>query len=164
MSVAERDPEAVRQFVERFASALVDAGLQRMDARVFAALHGTDSGRLTAAELAERLQVSPAAVSGAVRYLIQFNLIRREREPGSRRDHYVVDTDAWYEAIVNRDVVILRWQASAREGIEALGADTPGGKRMAESLAFFEFIYEELQELIAKWQKFKAERESSEQE
>lgn len=162
--MAERDPEAVRQFVERFASALVDAGLQRMDARVFAALHGTDSGRLTAAELAERLQVSPAAVSGAVRYLIQFNLIRREREPGSRRDHYVVDTDAWYEAIVNRDVVILRWQASAKEGIEALGADTPAGKRMAESLAFFEFIYEELQELIAKWQKIKAERESSEQE
>lgn len=162
--MAERDPEAVRLFVERFASALVDAGLQRMDARVFAALHGTDSGRLTAAELAERLQVSPAAVSGAVRYLIQFNLIRREREPGSRRDHYVVDTDAWYEAIVNRDVVILKWQASAKEGIEALGPDTPAGKRMAESLAFFEFIYEELQELIAKWQKIKAERQSSEQE
>jgi DNA-binding transcriptional regulator GbsR (MarR family) len=164
LSVAERDPEAVRLFVERFASALVDAGLQRMDARVFAALHGTDSGRLTSAELAERLQVSPAAVSGAVRYLIQFNLIRREREPGSRRDHYVVDTDAWYEAIVNRDVVILKWQASAREGIEALGPDTPAGKRMAESLAFFEFIYEELQELIAKWQKIKAERLSRQED
>jgi DNA-binding transcriptional regulator GbsR (MarR family) len=163
MSVAERDPEAVQQFVERFASALVDAGFQRMDARVFAALHGTDSGRLTAAELAESLRISPAAVSGAVRYLIQFNLVRREREPGSRRDHYVVNTDAWYEAIVNRDVVILRWQASAKEGIEVLGADTPAGKRMAESLAFFEFIYEELQELIAKWQKIKAERLSSEQ-
>jgi hypothetical protein len=76
----------------------------------------------------------------------------------------VVDTDAWYEAIVNRDVVILKWQASAKEGIEALGPDTPAGKRMAESLAFFEFIYEELQELIAKWQKIKAERQSSEQE
>jgi DNA-binding transcriptional regulator GbsR (MarR family) len=164
LSVAERDPEAVRLFVERFASALVDAGLQRMDARVFAALHGTDSGRLTSAELAERLQVSPAAVSGAVRYLIQFNLIRREREPGSRRDHYVVDTDAWYEAIVNRDVVILKWQASAREGIEALGPDTPAGKRMAESLAFFEFIYEELQELIAKWQKIKVERLSRQED
>lgn len=162
--MAERDPEAVRLFVERFASALVDAGLQRMDARVFAALHGTDSGRLTSAELAERLQVSPAAVSGAVRYLIQFNLIRREREPGSRRDHYVVDTDAWYEAIVNRDVVILKWQASAREGIEALGPDTPAGKRMAESLAFFEFIYEELQELIAKWQKIKVERLSRQED
>jgi DNA-binding transcriptional regulator GbsR (MarR family) len=156
--VAERDPEAVRQFVERFASALTDAGFQRMHARVFAVLHGTDSGRLTSAEIAERLQVSPAAVSGAVRYLIQFNLIRREREPGSRRDHYVVESDSWYEAIVNRDEVIVRWQNSAREGIEALGADTPAGRRMTESLAFFEFIHEELRELIAKWQKIKSER------
>jgi DNA-binding transcriptional regulator GbsR (MarR family) len=156
--VPDRDPEAVRQFVEHFASALTDAGFQRMHARVFAALHGTDSGRLTAAEIAEILQVSPAAVSGAVRYLAQFNLIRREREPGSRRDTYVVENDLWYEAIVKRDQVILRWQASAREGIEALGADTPAGRRMAESLTFFEFIYEELHELIAKWQKLKAER------
>jgi DNA-binding transcriptional regulator GbsR (MarR family) len=156
--VAERDPEAVGQFVEHFASALTDAGLQRMHARVFAVLHGTDSGRLTAAEIAERLQVSPAAVSGAVRYLIGFNLIRREREPGSRRDTYVVDNDSWYEAIVNRDEVILRWQVSAKKGIEALGADTPAGRRMAESLAFFEFINDELRELIVKWQKVKAER------
>lgn len=156
--MAERDPEAVRQFVERFASALTDAGFQRMHARVFAALHGTDSGRLTAAEIAEMLQVSPAAISGAVRYLIQFNLIRREREPGSRRDTFVVENDSWYEATVRRDEAILRWQASAREGIQALGADTPAGRRMAESLLFFEFIYDELHELIAKWQKVKSER------
>ncbi|MDN3354647.1 MarR family transcriptional regulator [Actinomadura sp. DC4] len=156
--MAERDPEAVGQFVEHFASALTDAGLQRMHARVFAALHGTDSGRLTAAEIAETLQISPAAVSGAVRYLIQFNLVRREREPGSRRDTFVVDNDSWYEAIVNRDEVILRWQLSAKKGIEALGPDTPGGRRMAESLAFFEFIYQELHELIARWQKIKDER------
>ncbi|MGI5224212.1 GbsR/MarR family transcriptional regulator [Actinoallomurus sp. CA-142502] len=156
--MAERDPEAVRQFVERFASALVDAGFQRMPARVFAVLHGTDSGRLTAAEIAEQLQVSPAAVSGAVRFLIQFNMIRREREPGSRRDVFVVENDSWYEAIVNRDEILRRWSSSAREGIEVLGADTPAGRRMATSLAFFEFITEELEELIDRWQKAKAER------
>jgi DNA-binding transcriptional regulator GbsR (MarR family) len=156
--VADRDPEVVRQFVERFASALTDAGFQRMHARVFAALHGTDSGRLTATEIAESLQVSPAAVSGAVRYLIQFNLIRREREPGSRRDHYVVQNDAWYEASLRRDEIVSRWQASAREGIEALGADTPAGRRMAESLAFFEFLREELNAIVAKWEKVKGDR------
>ena len=57
-----------------------------MPARVFAALLATDSGRLTAAELAELLQISPAAVSGAVRYLTQVGMVHREREPGSRRD------------------------------------------------------------------------------
>ncbi|HEY0542314.1 MAG TPA: MarR family transcriptional regulator [Actinoallomurus sp.] len=159
--MAERDPEAVRQFVERFASALTEAGFQRMHARVFAVLHGTDSGRLTAAEIAERLQISPAAVSGAVRYLTRFNLIRREREPGSRRDHFVVENDSWYEAIVNRDEVLLRWQNSAREGIEVLGADTPAGRRMVDSLAFFEFITDELNELVAKWQKVKNERQAA---
>jgi DNA-binding transcriptional regulator GbsR (MarR family) len=161
LGVAERNPEAVRQFVERFASALTEAGFQRMHARVFAVLHGTDSGRLTAAEIAERLQISPAAVSGAVRYLTRCNLIRREREPGSRRDHFVVENDSWYEAIVNRDEVLLRWQNSAREGIDVLGADTPAGRRMADSLAFFEFITEELNELITKWQKVKNERQAA---
>jgi DNA-binding transcriptional regulator GbsR (MarR family) len=156
--VADRDPEAVRQFVERFASALVDAGLQRMPARVFAALHGSDSGRLTAAELAESLQVSPAAVSGAVRFLTQFNMIRREREPGSRRDVFVVESDSWYEAIVTRDEVLLRWISNARDGIEVLGPDTPAGRRMAECAVFFQFIYEELKEVLEKWQKVKADR------
>lgn len=156
--MAERDPEAVRQFVERFASALTDAGFPRMSARVFAALHGTDTGRLTAAELAERLRVSPAAVSGAVRFLLQFNMIRREREPGSRRDVFIVEDDSWYEASLNRDEVITRWQTSARDGIETLGADTPAGRRMAETLVFFEFIREELNAMVAKWQKVRDER------
>src|SRR6266508_6264921 len=52
---------AVSRFVERFAAVMVQSGLPRMPARVFATLLATDTGRLTAAELAERLQVSPAA-------------------------------------------------------------------------------------------------------
>ena len=49
-----------------------------MPARVFAALLASDSGRLTSAELSALLKVSPAAVSGAVRYLAQVNLVSRE--------------------------------------------------------------------------------------
>ena len=159
--MAERDPEAVLRFVEHFASALVDAGIARMPARIFAALHTADSGRLTAAELAEMLQISPAAVSGAVRSLTQFDLVRREREPGSRRDVYVVDSDMWYEATLRRDRVLLRWQASAREGVEVLGPDTEAGIRMAESLAFLEFLHRELPVALEKWQKVKSELQSS---
>jgi ABC-2 type transport system ATP-binding protein len=70
-----RDEAAVRRFIEGFAAALADGGVPRMPARVFAALLATDSGRLTAAELGERLQVSPAAISGAVRYLTQVALV-----------------------------------------------------------------------------------------
>jgi hypothetical protein len=48
-------PPAVPRFVERFAALVSEAGVPRMPARVFVALLTADSGRLTAAQLAERL-------------------------------------------------------------------------------------------------------------
>jgi len=146
-----RDEAAVQRFIEGFASALADGGVPRMPARVFAALLATDSGRLTAAELAERLQVSPAAISGAVRYLTQVALVSREREPGSRRDSYRVLNDLWYEAVLRREPLLERWERSMREGVDALGADSPAGARMAESVVFFEFLQQELPALLERW-------------
>jgi predicted transcriptional regulator len=149
--IAVRDEQAVARFIESFASALVDGGVPRMPARVFAALLATDDGRLTAAELAERLQVSPAAISGAVRYLTQVALVSREREPGSRRDHYRLYNDLWYEASLRREPLLTRWERAMRDGMAALGPDSPAGKRMAESVAFFEFLQEELPAVLARW-------------
>ena len=151
MSATDRDPDAVLRFIERFAVLLTEGGFPRMPARVFAALISSDSGRLTAAELAEVLQVSPAAISGAVRYLTQVDLVVREREPGSRRDRYVVRDDAWYEASVGRDRLLARWQSSLADGVELLGADTPAGARLAETRDFFGFVAEELPALLDRW-------------
>ncbi len=122
-----RDPEAVSKFVEGFAAQLVEAGMQRMPARVFAALLASDPGSLTSAELGEQLQVSPAAVSGAVRYLSQQHMVSREREPGSRRERYRVHSDQWYEALTNRETILKRWESALSEGVASLGAETPGG-------------------------------------
>src|SRR5215467_12036718 len=99
----ERDEQAVGPFIERFASVLVEAGIPPMPARVFSALLVTDSGRLTAAGLTELLGASPAAISGAVRYLEHVGMIGREREPGSRRDVYLLRNDLWYEMTLGRD-------------------------------------------------------------
>ena len=79
-STTARDPAVVSRFVERFAQVFVEAGMPRIASRIFVALVATDSGRLTAAELAEQLRASPAAISGGVRYLIQVDLVSRERE------------------------------------------------------------------------------------
>jgi DNA-binding MarR family transcriptional regulator len=154
-SAGKRDPEAVTRFVERFAAVLTEAGIPRMPARVFAALLVTDSGSLTSAELSGQLQVSPAAVSGAVRYLSQFSLVSREREPGSRRDRYRVVSDSWFEATAQRDVILASWEAAAREGSEVLGYDTPAGQRFAESREYFEFVRKELPGLLTRWHEYK---------
>ncbi|MFI9828020.1 GbsR/MarR family transcriptional regulator [Streptomyces sp. NPDC051913] len=155
--VAGRDPEAVSNFVERFAAQLVEAGLPRMPARVFAALLASDSGALTSAELGEQLQVSPAGVSGAVRYLSQVHMLSREREPGSRRERYRVHSDQWYQALTNREAIIKRWEDALREGVASLGAGTPAGHRLAETLAFFEFIEKDVAEMMERWQVRRAE-------
>jgi DNA-binding transcriptional regulator GbsR (MarR family) len=155
-AAVERGAEAVSRFVERFAAIMMESGLPRMPARVFASLLATDSGRLTAAELADSLQVSPAAISGAVRWLAQFNLAGREHVPGSRRDHYRVQDDLWYEASIHREHTLTRWAASAREGVEVLGADTPAGQRMAETLDFLEFVRDEMPALITRWRQHRS--------
>jgi DNA-binding transcriptional regulator GbsR (MarR family) len=147
----QRDPDAVSKFVESFAAQLVEAGMQRMPARVFAALLSSDAGTMTSAELGEQLQISPAAVSGAVRYLAQTHMVSREREPGSRRERYRVHGDQWYEALTNREAVLKRWEGSLREGVSSLGADTPAGRRMAETLAFFEFVEVEVAAMMERW-------------
>ena len=148
---AERDRAAVTRFVEDLASALMEMGVPRMPARVFAALLTTDSGRLTAAELAAKLQISPAAVSGAVRYLVQIGMARRESEPGSRRHYYRAPNNVWDEVIGIRDHLMARWTGVLREGVEILGGDTPAGERVAESARFFEFVSTELPSVIRKW-------------
>jgi predicted transcriptional regulator len=150
------DPEALRRYIERFTSVLVGLGLPPMPARVFTALLIADSGRLTAAELATTLQISRAAVSGGVRYLMQVGLISRERKPGSRRDYYWMPDDLWNQVVQMRDQVMLRWAAVAREGAELLGPGTPAGARLAEHAAYFEFASKEIPGMIERWEEYRA--------
>ena len=81
------DVPAGAAFVEQFASALADAGMPRMPARVLARLIADDEGASTA----------------------------------------------------------------AREGVAAVGPDSPAGRRMADTAAFFEFLEEEMAGLLDRW-------------
>lgn len=153
---AHDDEAAVSQFVERFAAQLVEAGMTRMPARVFAALLSSERGAMSSAELGEQLKVSPAAVSGAIRYLAQVNMVIREREPGSRRELYRVQGNQWYEALTNRDPMLRRWRDTMKEGVDHFGPDTPQGRRINETMEFFVFLEHELGSLMDRWQEHRA--------
>lgn len=127
----------VRRFVERFAVLLTGAGWPRMPARVFACVLSDGSDGLTAGDLARSLGVSPAAVSGAVRYLENLGLLVRDRNPGSRSDHFTVDDGVWYETFLTRTRQLRRWQDGLADGVQAVGADTPAGRRLDRSRDFF---------------------------
>ncbi|EIF00921.1 GbsR/MarR family transcriptional regulator [Saccharomonospora glauca] len=157
---SQRDPsgdEAVRSYVEKLAITLADLGFPRTAARVFAALTVSQSGRMTAGELADTLSISPAAVSGAVRYLEQLGLVTRERRPGERRDHYCLYDDLWFASFFKHDRTLRRWRDTTLEGVAAVGADTPAGRRLAETADFLDFFLAELPVLFERW---RAERSS----
>jgi DNA-binding transcriptional regulator GbsR (MarR family) len=148
---ARRDPAAVRRFIERFTAQLTQAGFPRTPARIFVALLTADDSSLTAAQLAELLQASPASVSGGARYLLQVGLITAEGEPGSRRQHYRMSVDVWQDIVSLRDRQFTRWAAELADGVTILGPDSPAGLRMAQTVRYFEFISAEMADLLQRW-------------
>ena len=144
-------------FVERMGGALTQAGLPRLPSLVFSALLVDDDGRMTSAELAETLAVSPASVPGAVNYLAQLGMLRRERVRGSRKDVYVVDDDAWHGTLMRRDQLYAPMVAALSAGLRDLGDESPAHQRLLLTREFLTFVDEEMAGLAEKWDQRRAE-------
>lgn len=138
-----RDAEAVREYEETLTTVFVQSGLRTMTARVLACLYTTDSGSLTASELVQRLQVSPASVSKAITFLESMDLVRRERDE-RRRERYVVDDDLWYQSMIRSARDNARVVEAARQGVGILGGGTPAATRLENVARFLDFVSESL--------------------
>lgn len=149
--------EVLLRAVERFSQTLEGAGMPRMAARVFAYVLAEDSDRYTAGELAEGLQVSPAAISGAVRYLVDARLLFKEREPGRRSDLYrVYDGDVWTAILAARVPMLEHFVLAVDDAIAMIGTDHPGGRRLLETREFFAFVQRDMLEMLDRWAEYRA--------
>ncbi|MFI6316435.1 MarR family transcriptional regulator [Nonomuraea sp. NPDC050556] len=146
-----RDPRAVQDLTESFATLLEQQGMPKMAARVLACLYVADSGTLTAADLVQRLRVSPASISQTVGFLEQQGLIKREREPGGRREHYVVDDELWVRstqaALTMNDTLVVASQRAA----EILGPTTPAGARFDVAAEFLQLVSTTMHQMMDQW-------------
>ncbi|MCC5480840.1 GbsR/MarR family transcriptional regulator [Streptomyces barringtoniae] len=138
-----RDAEAVRDYQETLTSVFITSGVPKMMARVLGCLYTTDTGRLTASELAERLQVSPASISKAITFLEGLDLVRRERDD-RRRERYVVDDDLWYQSMIRSARANDEFIQTARQGVRVLGLGTPAATRLENAARFLDFVSEGL--------------------
>jgi DNA-binding transcriptional ArsR family regulator len=153
------DETALAEVMEHSAAVLTAAGFPKMPARVLMALTVTESAGLTAAELAERLEVSPAAISGAVRYLQTLGIIRRLSQTGSRRDRYELPSD-WYSLMVRNSPIYGVLADQAEAGLAAVGDPaSPATERLRDMAGFYRFIQSRLPEMIAEWELVRASRE-----
>ncbi|GAA2850294.1 helix-turn-helix domain-containing protein [Streptosporangium fragile] len=153
-----RDPQAVRDFTESFTALLVRQGLPRMEARVMACLQITDSGALTAADLVQRLRVSPASISHAVAFLEQQGMLRRDRVPGERRERYVIDDEIWLRSLRASLQMNDALVAASQRGAEIFGTATPAGARFESSAEFLLLVSEALRQVMEQWRQSQAAR------
>ncbi|MFI9559208.1 GbsR/MarR family transcriptional regulator [Nonomuraea endophytica] len=151
-----RDPQAVHDFTESFAALLEQQGMPRMAARVLACLWVTDSGTLTAADLVQRLRVSPASISQTIALLEQQGLIKRERAPGGRRERYVVDDELWVRSTLAAMQMNDALVAASQNAADILGATTPAGVRFDVSAEFLLLVNATLRQVMEQWQERRA--------
>lgn len=142
---------------EQAAAMLAAAGMARMPSRVMMALVGSPDDGYTAAELGERLGVSPAAVSGAVRYLVSMRLVQRVSRPGDRRDRYDFVDDAW-TGMITANAPLYAGLAAQMDAIADENASAPASVARARDAAdFLRYLAERMPRLADEW---RAERES----
>ena len=147
--------ELIADFVARTSTELAAHGFPAMPARVIMALTASETGQLTAEELASQLSASPAAISGAVRYLATVGFLRQTTLPGSRRHVYTLPPTPWYTASLTRpriygDIAELLASSLHLPFVPAARA------RIEEMVSFFHFIERRMPELLEEW---KAERD-----
>jgi DNA-binding IclR family transcriptional regulator len=117
------------------------SGLSKMAAGILTCLYTTDAGSLTASQLAQRLQVSPASISKAIAFLDSQSLVRRERDE-RRRERYVVDDELFYQATIASARANDQLVETARRGVAILGPQTPAAARLENIARFLDFVGE----------------------
>lgn len=128
-------------FVEGMGAAAATSGiLTQLQGRIFGLLY-LHQGPMSLDDVTTELQQSKGNVSVNIRGLIEWQLVRQLRMPGSRKDHYEAATDFWrvMQEIMERR---FRWNlrqvlAAAEETERAAGSARRGdGAPDAQQAAF----------------------------
>jgi len=133
-----------------------------MASRVMMALVGSPDEGYSASELAERLGVSAAAVSGAVRYLQTIRIVHRISRAGERRDRYDLIDDGWH-AVLTANSPLYEMLADM---IDAVADDNPGAPqsvgRAREMAGFFRFLTDRMPRLLEEWDEIRTSGQAPE--
>lgn len=149
------DDEAIRRYSEQLAALLDLAGFPRMPARVLMALVTSPEGELTAEQIGQTLGISPAAVSGAVRYLRSIQVVRAASLPGTRRRIYTL-TPKWYTITLSRSTMYGELREMVRPLPPAIGPDTAAGRRVLEMADFYAYLSRRFPEILEEWMELKS--------
>ncbi|MBW9207762.1 MarR family transcriptional regulator [Mumia sp. zg.B17] len=151
--------DTLTDFVDQFSTILRDSGVPPMPARTFAYVLGLGRPSYTAADLAETTGASPAAISGAVTYLIGVGML--ERHGGAdRRHHYRLPPgDLWASMIRRREAILVRrYEALAQAATDLGGRHDEHGAPLELGAMLFSFMAEDVPAMLARWEAYRDAR------
>ena len=139
------------QFVERAGMLLEMLGMPRMTGRVLGALLQAPATGHTPAELAGQLQVSRAAISGALQHLKLMGLSENVPNPGERAGRYRARPGAWAALTEQGNRKLQTLHGLADEGLQTLpeGADPIALEEMRD---FYALWLELFPVMLREWQ------------
>lgn len=141
----------VAAFAARAATELAAQGFPVMPARVVMALTASEEGQMTAEQLTAQLSASPAAISGAVRYLGTLGFLRTTTLPGSRRHLYSLPPTPWYTSTLSRPGIYRDITAILVGGMAELPEGSAARARVEEMVDFFRFVEQKMPLLLEEW-------------
>lgn len=146
-----RESTDLQPAAEQLAVVLTSHGLQRMTARVLATLLFTERTSVTMGELAETLNASAGAISGALKTLTSVGLVERVPAPGSRRDHFRLRDNAWAILFTSKNETMGVMRAAADAGIAVTDDRSPAHARLTQMRDFYAFLMAELPAVLDRW-------------
>ncbi|MCT7659559.1 GbsR/MarR family transcriptional regulator [Mycobacterium deserti] len=125
--------------------------MQRMTARVLAALLFSDQPTMTMGELGQRLQASSGAISGALKTLTAVGVVEQVPAPGSRRDHFRLPDNAWAVQYTHQNAALVAVLDAAEAGVAATKDGSLARQRVTEMRDFYNFLLDEIPAVLDRW-------------
>lgn len=159
-SESPRLREAVDRFVSLWGDMASTWGINRTMAKIHALLYCVDHP-LNTDEIMERLSVSRGNANMNLRSLVDWDLVSKTRQSGSRKDYYEAEKDVWH---ITARIIEKRQRQEVQPVREQLQecADllAEGGERVEDRSESEELLYRRFRNLIELMEMFEAVSEA----
>lgn len=154
-ALSARHREALQQFILLWGEMATRWGINRTMAQIHALLYAEERP-LDTDEIMERLGISRGNANMNLRSLVDWNLVRKTQQPGSRKDYYAAEKDIWK---ITTTIIQERQRREIKPVEEALAttiADLRAGEALSEAEVVFLRRMESMQEFMRVFDEFTA--------
>ena len=152
-ALSERHREALQQFVLLWGEMATYWGINRTMAQIHALLYAVERP-LDTDEIMERLQISRGNANMNLRSLVDWNLVRKTHQLGSRKDFYLAEKDIWKITTTIIQERQRREIAPVEEALTSCIAEMQGGGALSDEEARFLERMENMQEFMRVFDEF----------